>query len=118
MRPRDSSATSTSDEEMPTTRCARILQRRGRARVRELVKNKNESMPAEARRLSALELKSATRKTSDVEAPELDKLLMQVMNLQFSECHRAWRGETILASVLFFFPLPAAVSIALASNMC
>ena len=45
----DSSATSSSDEEMPTTRRARILQRRGRARERELSKNKNESVPAEAR---------------------------------------------------------------------
>ena len=68
-------------------------------------------MPAEARQLSALVLKSVTRKTlegvrhvrarvlalgvalcSDVKAPELDRLLMQVTNLQFSECHRAWRG--------------------------
>ena len=50
-----------SDEEKPTTGRARVLQRRGRALVRELVRMA-ESMPAEARRLSASEVKSVTRK--------------------------------------------------------
>ena len=81
------------------------------SRVRELV-NMAESMPAEVRRL--LELKSVTRKTlemyatsvrefcvwsglsagSDVEAPDLDGLLVQFMNLQFSEVTRPGKARS------------------------
>ena len=54
---------SSTDEEKESAGRARVLQRRGRARVRELVKMA-ESMPAEAKRLSALETQSVTRATS------------------------------------------------------
>ena len=64
---KESSAPSSSDEVMATTGRARVLQRFGRARVRELV-NMSESVPAEAERLSALEVKSVTRKTLEVYA--------------------------------------------------
>ena len=83
-----------------------------------------ESMTVEAKRLSALETKSVIRKTlevhaasvrefcgwsglladSNVEALEVDRLLTEFMNLLSSEGHRAWNGEKLLASVLFFFP--------------
>ena len=56
-----SSFVSSSDEERKSAGRARVLQRRGRARVRELVKMA-ESMPEEAKRLSALRTKSVTRK--------------------------------------------------------
>ena len=56
---------SSSDEEKESTGRDRVLQRRGRARVRELVKMA-ESMPEEAKRPSALETNSVTRKTSEV----------------------------------------------------
>ena len=46
---------------------ARVLQRLGRARVRKLVKMA-ERMPAEAKRPSALEVTSVTRKTLEVYA--------------------------------------------------
>ena len=41
---------------------------------------------------------------SNVEALEVDRLLTEFMNLLCSEGHRAWKGEKLLASVLFFFP--------------
>ena len=118
-----SSFVSSSDEERKSAGRARVLQRRGRARVRELVKMA-ESMPEEAKRPGALETKSVTRKTlelhatsvlefcdwsglsadSNVKALEVDRLLTEFMNLLFSEGHRAWKGENLLASVFFFFP--------------
>ena len=119
-----SSFVSSSDEERKSAGHARVLQRRGRAaRVRELEKMA-ESMPEEAKRLSAVETKSVARKTlelhatcvhefcdwsglsadSNVEALEVDRLVTEFMNLLFSEGHRAWKGEKLLASVLFFFP--------------
>ena len=114
---------SSSDEEKESAGRARVLQRRGRARVRELVKMA-ESMQEEAKRLSALETKSVTRKNLEVyatsvrefcdwsglsavrnvETLELDRLLTKFMNLFFSEGHRAWKGEKLLANVIFFFP--------------
>ena len=80
--------------------------------------------PEETKRPSALETKSVTRKTlelyaasvrefcnwsglsadSNVEVLEVDRLLSKFMNLLFSEGHRAWRGEKMLASVPFFCP--------------
>ena len=101
---------SSSDEEKESAGRARVLQRRGRARVRELVKMA-ECMPEEAERPSALETKSVPRKTlevhaafvrefcdwsgllpdSNVEALVVDRLLTESMNLLFSEGHRAWK---------------------------
>ena len=83
-----------------------------------------ESIPEEAKRLGALETKSVTRKTlelyatsvrefcdrsgfsadSNVDALEVDRLLTELMNLFFSDGHRAWKSDKLLASVLFFFP--------------
>ena len=34
----------------------------------------------------------------------MDRLRTEFMNLLFSQGHRAWNGEKLLASVLFFFP--------------
>ena len=118
----DRNAVIGSDEEKPTTGRARVLQRRGRARVRELVKMAD-SMPAEARRLSSLEAKSVTRETlavcatsvrescdwgglsagSNVGALEVDRLLKEFMNLQVFR-GPPWKGEKLLASVLVFCP--------------
>ena len=61
----DSSAASSSDEEMQITGRARILQRRGCVLAREPAKLIG-SVPAEARHLSALEVKCVTRKTLEV----------------------------------------------------
>ena len=114
---------SSSDEEKESAGRARVLQRRGRARVRELVKMA-ESMQEEAKRLSALETKSVTRKNLEVYATsvrefcdcngllavrsvgtlELDRLLTKFMNLFFQKANRAWKGEKLLANVIFFFP--------------
>ena len=41
---------------------------------------------------------------SNVEALEVDRLPTEFTNLLFSEGYRAWKGEKLLASVLFFFP--------------
>ena len=85
--------------------------RRGRARVRDLVRLA-ERMPTKAKRRSSVTrrmlplpcassaLEAACQRA---EAPELDRLLMQFMNLQCSEGHQGWKGEKLLASVLFFF---------------
>ena len=93
---------SSSDEEKESAGRARVLQRCGRARVRELVKMA-ESMPEEAKRPSVLERKSVTRKTlvayaasvrefcdwsgllvdSHVEALEVDKTSHGVHELAF-----------------------------------
>ena len=118
-----SSFVSSSDEEKESAGRARVLQRRGRARVRELAKIV-ESMLVYTKRLSALETKPVTRKTlevyaasvrefcnwsglsadSNVEVLEVDRLLSKFMNLLFPEGHRAWKGEKLLASLPFFFP--------------
>ena len=102
-------------------------------------------MPVEAKRRSALEVKPATRKTlevyatsvrcewtglaagSNVEVLEVDRLLMEFMNLQFSEGRRAWKGEKLLASgPLFSFEpfrswtgidLPGASGLSTAGNV-
>ena len=58
---------SSSDEEKESAGRARVLHPRERARVREMVKMA-ESMPVEAKRPSALETTSATRKTLEVYA--------------------------------------------------
>ena len=65
-----SSFASSSEEEKESAGRARVLQRRGRVRARELVKMA-ESMPVEAKRLSAMETKSETRKTLEVHAASL-----------------------------------------------
>ena len=81
-------------------------------------------MLKEAKRASALETKSVTRKTleqhatsvceffdwsdlsadSNVDASEEGRHLSEFMNLLSSEGHRGWKGEKLLASVLFCFP--------------
>ena len=66
-RGRASSFVSSSDEERKSAGRARVLQRRGRARVRQLEKMV-ESMPEEAKRLGAVETKSVTRKTLELHA--------------------------------------------------
>ena len=47
---------------------------------------------------------SGSSADSNVEALEVDRLLTEFMNLLFFRGHRAWKGEKLLASVLFFFP--------------
>ena len=64
---RDSVFVSSSDEKKATAGRARVLQQRGRARMRERVKMA-ESMLAKAKRLGALAVKSVTRKTLEVYA--------------------------------------------------
>ena len=93
---------SSSDEEKESAGRARVLQRRGLARVRELVEMAG-SVPVEAKHRSALETKSVTRKTLEVyaasvrefcdrsslladshlEALEVDRLLTEFMNVFF-----------------------------------
>ena len=96
----DSSATSNSDEEMPITGRARILQRGGHARVGELVKM-TEGMPAEARRLGALEMKAVTRKTLELFATSVRdfcdrsglsaRACREVAEVQGAPCRRTLR---------------------------
>ena len=64
--------------------------------MRELVKNKNESMPAQARRLSVLELKSATRETLEVYAASVREFCAWSGLVQ--RCRGARAGQTSYAS--------------------
>ena len=110
---------SNSDEEKESGGRARVLQRRGRARVRELV-IMAESIPVEAKRLSALETKSVTSQDPGGicgirprilrlerllgEALEVDRLLTEFMHLLFLEATGFGKVRNCWQSVLFFFP--------------
>ena len=105
----DSSGESTSEEEdaQASTR-QRALQRRGRARAKQLL-DLAERRPAEAARLSALELRSVSRKTLETytasvrefcswsglcateeeDPPRLYEQLVGYMNHQLQQGHRA-----------------------------
>ena len=106
---------------------ARVLQRRGRARVPELVKMA-ESMPVEAKRLSALETKSVTHKTLEVYAACVREFcdwsgLLADSNVEASaedraRSFRALTGWKKASPSFSRRPLLAAVWSALAVEMC
>ena len=102
-----------------TSKASRKAEHCGRAWVRELVKMAQESRTSKcignptrdsqdpgvvcniAREFCDCSGLSAD---SNAEAFEVDRLLTEFTNLPFSEGHRAWKGDKLLASVLFFFP--------------
>ena len=112
---------SSSDEVKESAGRARVLQRRGRARVREQVKMV-ESMPVETKRPSALETKSVTRKTLKVHAASVREFcdwsglladsIVEALEVdrpaKFMNLYRGWKGNKLLASILFFSDFLAA----------
>ena len=88
-----SSFVSSSDEERKSAGHVRVLQRRGRARVRELVKMA-ESMPEEAKRLGALETKSVTRKDPGLARNIRPRILRLERLVRRQQCEGFGSGQT------------------------
>ena len=116
-----SSFTSSSDEEKESAGRARVLQRRGWRTGKDCWKHARGSrMSKYATSVREFCDWSGLSADSNVEALEVDRLLTELMNLLFSEGHRAWKGEKLGKHPLLLsnFLAAAAVWSALAVEMC